>query len=104
MIALYEESARLGDKDAHVELASLYCGGLCIPPHGEGENDTDREYRRRYEHSGVPVDYVKAYTHFLLAEDLKGHYGYQLDLLTQRMTDEDVAHARREASDWTHNE
>lgn len=103
MIHGYEEAARKGHKGAHSELARQYCGRSCIFSFEQPKNDADREYIRRYGSSIVPVDYIKAYMHFLLAKDGKNNQRDRLKKLAVRMTKEEITQAQQLANEWKQN-
>ncbi len=103
MMYWYEEAAKQGHAPAHSMLAYFFSGKLGID-YTKVNNPKYKEYVKRHienlEKHQVPIDYVKAYAHYLLAENMKSGYGGSRKVLAKNMTQEQVEDAKNAAKNW----
>ncbi len=103
MMYWYEAAARQKNIDAHYMLAYFFGGKLLIDP-TKIDNPKYKEYVIRHieylEKHQVPTDYVKTYTHSLLAEDMKSGFAASRKTLSLHMTREQVEDAKKAAKNW----
>ncbi|MEZ5692022.1 MAG: hypothetical protein R3D71_10225 [Rickettsiales bacterium] len=106
-LAEYIEGAKMGNSDSHVALAEVFCGEVCFTPNDNLPDERKEKLLKAFKWRsslGVKTSYVKAYAHFLLADNFKISYRKTRKSLEKHMTKEEIDKANSLTHIWQERE
>ena len=102
-LAPYFAAAQKGSTSAHFYLGMTFCGELCLTPKAgdpEAQKAALSTHLADVRHMNITPDYVRAYAHFLLADDATTSEVRYRDLLEEKMTMNQISAANASAAMW----
>jgi hypothetical protein len=103
-LAEYLNGAKYGNTHAHLYLAKLLCGDVCVKSDlrglPEGTLKALQKRRELIKELDIQPDFVRAYAHYMLADDFKSGFEGSRQKLEEHMNDTQIRTAKRLASAW----